>query len=133
MKRRCYAPSAIEFKNYGGRGIKVCDRWRDSFENFLEDMGPPPSPRHTIDRINSDGNYEPSNCRWADKKTQARNTRRNVRYDLHGKLLTLPEISEIAGVPLVTIRKRLQAGHSIDVAASTTNLRYGSVIQSLRR
>jgi hypothetical protein len=76
MQRRCYLQSAAGFKNYGGRGIAVCDRWLHSFENFLADMGCKPSPKHSIDRINNDGNYEPGNCRWATAKEQRQNRRR---------------------------------------------------------
>lgn len=133
MKRRCYAPTERSYHNYGGRGIKVCERWLNSFENFFEDMGPPPSATHTIDREDVNGDYEPGNCRWADKTTQARNRRNNVRYEFDGQHLTRMEISEATGVPDVTIRKRLRAGHPIEVAASRSNLRYGSLIQSLRR
>jgi hypothetical protein len=75
MLGRCYNSSAVGYKNYGARGITVCDRWRDSFPNFLEDMGYPPSPKHQLDRIDNDGKYEPSNCRWADMLTQAFNKR----------------------------------------------------------
>lgn len=75
MKRRCSNPKNESFKYYGGRGIKVCDRWLHSFENFLDDMGSRPSPEHSIDRINVDGDYEPSNCRWATLSEQARNKR----------------------------------------------------------
>jgi hypothetical protein len=82
MKVRCYNPNRKDYKNYGGREskpIKVCDRWLNSFENFLEDMGRKPGPEYSIDRIDFNGNYEPSNCRWADKITQARN-KRNVKH-----------------------------------------------------
>lgn len=78
MKARCLNPNHIKFKNWGGRGIKVCDRWINSFENFFKDMGPRPSLKYSIDRFpDNDGNYEPSNCRWATMKQQNNNTRRN--------------------------------------------------------
>jgi len=79
LKDRCYATGTKYFKNYGGRGITVCDRWRDSFENFLADMGNRPSPKHTLDRIDVNGNYEPSNCRWANWWIQGINKRKSSR------------------------------------------------------
>lgn len=75
MKKRCYNPNNDNYNLYGGRGIKVCNRWLESFENFLSDMGIRP-PNTSIDRIDVNGNYEPSNCRWATPKIQAKNKRR---------------------------------------------------------
>ena len=75
MKARCYNPNYKHYKDYGGRGITICDRWRDSFENFLEDMGSKPSNKHSIDRIDVNGNYDPENCKWSTSQEQARNKR----------------------------------------------------------
>lgn len=75
MKDRCYNPNDKRYEDYGGRGITVCDKWRNNYEAFAQDMGRKPSPRHSIDRIDNDGNYEPGNCRWATPAEQRINQR----------------------------------------------------------
>ena len=78
MIQRCYIPTNSEYRNYGGRGIKVCDRWLNSFENFYSDMGERPKGK-TLDRINVNGNYEPTNCRWATPTEQEQNKRNKIK------------------------------------------------------
>lgn len=75
MLQRCSNPNSAKYQEYGGRGISVCDAWMASYDSFIADMGPRPSPKHSIDRIDVNGNYEPGNCRWADRATQRFNTR----------------------------------------------------------
>lgn len=107
---RCTNQGCKDFPDYGGRGIAVCDRWKDSFENFYADMGPRPSTKHSIDRIDVNGNYCHENCRWATSKEQARNTRSNHFIEHDGKTLTLVEWSEISGVSYCVLKARLRLG-----------------------
>lgn len=97
MLYRCYKPTDDSYPIYGARGIEVCDRWRHSFDAFLEDMGRRP-PGHSIERIDPNGNYEPSNCTWATKKEQARNRRTTRFVTLGGREMSLAEAAEILGV-----------------------------------
>lgn len=99
LRSRCLSPSDPSFHNYGGRGIKVCERWND-YSNFLADMGRKPSPRLSIDRINNDGDYEPSNCRWAPSSVQNSNTRRTTIFvDYNGRRMPLVEAVGRSGSP----------------------------------
>lgn len=114
MLTRCNNPKTKSFINYGGRGIKVCDRWANSFENFFEDMGEAPADK-SIDRYpNNDGNYEPGNCRWATAKEQARNSRHNRFIWFKGKERLLVEICEMTGLWHGTIRHRSELGIPLD-------------------
>jgi hypothetical protein len=98
MKARCLSPAGKHWADYGGRGIKVCARWLNSFEAFYEDMGARPSTSHSIDRINVDGHYEPGNCRWATPYQQTRNKRSNVWVDVNGKRLCMADATKALGV-----------------------------------
>ena len=112
MRARCGNPNHRDFVKYGARGIQVCERWQ-TFENFFADMGPRPFADASVDRINNDGHYEPSNCRWTDRKTQARNTRSNRVVSYNGKAQTLSAWSEELAIPVSTIRARLSRGIEI--------------------
>jgi hypothetical protein len=113
MLRRCYVPSCDHFDKYGGRGITVCERWRDEnngYKNFEADMGERPSSKHTLDRINNNGNYEPDNCKWSTKKEQQRNRRTNVLVTIRGVTKCLIEWAEESGLCYKTLQKRINKG-----------------------
>lgn len=109
MKSRCNNPNDASYKNYGGRGIYVCERWNgpDDFFNFLTDMGERPSPQHSLDRIDVNGPYSPDNCRWATKVQQQRNTRSNKILEYNGKCQTAVEWAEELTIPINTFYQRL--------------------------
>lgn len=109
MIRRCYEKTGPRFKDWGGRGITVCERWlgRDGFANFLADMGTRPSPKHSIDRIDNDGNYEPSNCRWATATQQTRNSRHANIIEVNGERKHLRDWAREKGMLESTLCNRL--------------------------
>lgn len=98
MKTRCYNIKSADYKYYGGRGIIVCERWKFNFDNFLLDMGLKPSPTHSLDRINTNGNYEPNNCRWGTQEQQARNKRTNKWFEYNGVKMILADWAKYFGV-----------------------------------
>lgn len=106
MLQRCNAANFRQYKDYGGRGIKVCERWY-KFENFLSDMGLPPFPGASLERKDNNKGYEPENVVWSTRISQARNKRNNVRFELGGLSLTLVEWSERLGVKKATLASRL--------------------------
>lgn len=111
MRLRCTVPTNPAYKDYGGRGIKVCERWLKSPKAFIEDMGPKPSPKHELDRWpNNDGNYEPGNCRWATRSENDRNRRNNRLIECGGETLTLIAWAERSGVQPGTIKERMDRG-----------------------
>ena len=115
MKYRCSNPRAAGYENYGGRGIKICKRWQ-KFENFLADMGRRPGDGYSLERINSNGDYRPSNCVWATKEAQMNNTRRSHRLTVKGETRTLAEWARSTGIKASTIRMRLSRGWSPEQA-----------------
>ncbi len=116
MMQRCYYPADASYGRYGGRGISVCHEWRRSVAQFYADMGPRPTSKHQIDRIDNEKDYEPENCRWATNKQNARNRRSNRPLEFSGRKLTCSEWSELTGIPYVTIKKRIQLGWTIEDA-----------------
>jgi hypothetical protein len=112
MKQRCYDQNFSCYADYGGRGIKVCERWRDNFEAFLEDMGRKPSRSYTLERIDNDRGYEPGNVKWATRAEQA-NNRRNVILITHdGQSHSIAEWERIKGVRPGSIKQRIWSGWS---------------------
>lgn len=118
MKARCLNPGSPSYPNYGGRGITICDRWLNSFDNFLADMGPRPSRAYSIERENTNGNYEPGNCVWATKQVQQSN-RRDSRYVvINGERITFEEWARRNGVSRQCLNNRLKSGMTLEEAIS---------------
>lgn len=121
--KRCLNSKCKYYHNYGGRGITVCTRWH-SFVNFLEDMGECPKGL-TIERIDNEGNYEPNNCRWATRKEQCRNLRKNRMVTFNGETRCLSEWAEITGLTYATLMRRLNSGKTGEQLFSRLSLQRG--------
>lgn len=112
MKERCTNPKTQGYKHYGGRGITVCEKWKNSFSSFYEDVGPCPSLEHSIDRTNNEGNYEPGNVKWVTRQEQGNNTRANVKVTVKGKTDTLANWCRVLNLNYGRARARLIRGWS---------------------
>lgn len=129
MKSRCYNEKAHNYKYYGGRGIKMCDKWRDDIHEFYNDVSILPNfgeKGYTLDRIDNDGNYEPGNVRWATSKEQNNNRRPRVikhMYEYNGEIRPLIEISTETGIPYSTLLNRLQRGWEPERAFNTPSIK----------
>lgn len=119
MKHRCHSSSDVAYADYGGRGIKVCDSWRESFYAFLADVGPRPSSLHTLGRINNDGNYQPGNVRWETFAEQSRNKRSTVWVEWSGRRWVMTDLARHIGVD----PRRLRARH----------IRFGNINEAVAR
>lgn len=118
MIRRCGQTDSKQFKDYGGRGITVCEEWNhpSKFLAFFMHVGQPPTPKHTIERIDNNRGYEPGNVRWATRAEQMRNTRRNVFITFRGETLCRRDMANRYGLPDWTVKKRLKNGWTLEDA-----------------
>lgn len=120
MKARCGNPNNTSYPNYGGRGIHVCDRWLDSYPNFLEDMGPKPHPSLSLDRVKVNEGYSPENCKWSTRLEQSRNRRNVPVYPFDGMQMTLPEWAEKTGINRDALYQRIyKLGWPLEKALTT--------------
>lgn len=109
MHSRCRNKNDPAYHNYGGRGISVCDRWKD-YQNFLDDMGRRPTPKHTLERIDNDQGYGPDNCKWATRAEQLRNRRISVFIDFNGQRLSAIDAARAMNIPYPTLCRRARLG-----------------------
>lgn len=125
MKSRCYCTTAGNYRNYGGRGITICDEWRDSFESFRDwALANGYADNLYIDRISSDGNYEPSNCRWVTMREQQNNKRNNKLIEFKGVVLTQSEWCDVLEIPFHVMHNRFRRGWSVERAFTTDVRKY---------
>jgi hypothetical protein len=125
MIRRCHASTSQRFSLYGGRGIVVCDQWRNSFAAFVRDMGIRPSPKHTIDRLNNDLGYGPENCAWRLQAEQAANKRNNRKITFGDETLHLSEWARRYDIHYRVLGRRLDRGWSIEESLTTPTMNTG--------
>ena len=118
MKNRCYTKSHKDYAIYGGRGITICQRWLDSFENFLADMGPAPTHGHSIERRDTNGNYEPGNCSWATPVEQANNRRNTIMLEWNGRCQSMADWARELEINYYTLKQRLRNGWTTAEALS---------------
>ena len=118
MIKRCYDEASKEYKNYGNRGIKVCERWLESIENYIDDMGNPPFKDASIDRVNNNLGYSKENCKWATKKEQSENRRTTTMVNINGENLCLSDWSKKLGLNKKAVADRIKAGWDIKMAVT---------------
>ncbi len=131
MIQRCHNPNIPNWGNYGGRGISVCQEWRESFETFLSDVGHRPSEFHSLDRIDNDKGYSPDNCRWVTQKVQSRNTRITRWVDIDGERYKAADLAETFGLKIDTIVER--AGKGFSFTQVTGKERIGDLTSGIRK
>lgn len=119
MNRRCYCETNEEYASYGGRGIAVVEAWRNSYEQFLADMGRRPSPKHSLDREDNDGDYGPENCKWATRLEQSRNCQNTIWLTLNGRTQSLTAWADERGLHAFTLRMRKQLGWTDEKTLTT--------------
>lgn len=137
MKNRCYNKGNKSYKNYGGRGIKVCERWVNSASNFISDMGPKPSRFHSVERVNNNGDYEPTNCKWATRYEQSRNRTDSFKITFNGETKTITDWANQIGMKRTSLRNRIASGWPLEKALnpSARNKRmvlFGGSLKSVR-
>ena len=124
MINRCTDEKHIQYKDYGGRGISVCGSWMSSFENFFNDMGNPPTPKHQLDRIDNNGGYSKDNCRWVTAKENIRNNSRTKKYTYLGNSYTIEELSDKFNINKICLAKRLRMGWDLEKAIKTPSRKH---------
>ena len=126
MVRRCCDPTSDNYNRYGAKGITVCAEWKDDFWKFVADMGDKPGPTYSVDRIDGEGNYEPSNCRWADEYTQATNRKKGFNVPvatIKGKTLMCTKWAKMLDISIENVHNDIKKGYSPEVAVIATKMR----------